>query len=354
MAEISYPFAAASAGGGSPLVSQIQWQSMAKGFGNDRIDFRLVNTNYTEAEIPFLTTTPGTGVLTVRPGNAFVGGFYYQLTASTTLTLDANSGSQGRIDLVVIRADLAAGSVNLGIVKGQPSANPVEPAPTRVAGGKWEMVLYACSVPASGGTVTLSSRRKVDIPSPVSVALNAEGIADGLQQGSFVLDLDVNDDTGGQTEGFKGRDGYTVTRHLGKRRPFTPDLFTVDNKPAAGDRFGYWRWIAPGTVSFSLEIHTQVHSALVTGGITSMCLSLPKPASAETLQVFSGCVTNPRKSNSMPNFMAITARTAANSTTCALYFPSLSSISEGLDSFARLPAYSVLYLSGVYEANTLN
>ncbi|MCX4554141.1 hypothetical protein [Streptomyces sp. NBC_01500] len=353
MAEISYPFAANSAGGGAQLVSQVQWQAMSHMFSEDCIDYPLTATSYESSDLPFYLTNPGTGTITVHPGNAFVGGFYYQLTANKTLTLAANSGNTDRIDLIVIRADLSSGSVNLAVSQGQPATNPVEPKPKRVPGGIWEMVLQTATVPANGGTITTSDRRKFVRPGPVAVPWNASVIAPGLPPGAFVIDMD-NNGTGGQAEGFYGADGFMSARTLGKRLPYTPDLFTVSNKPGAGDRNGFWRWIAPGTISFSVEITTGSKAVTASSGVTIIGFTLPKPAANNTRQVFTGMIDNPRVSNSMPNLIGVFGKTGTGANqNCYMYMDSTTTIKQGLDSVNTIPAYSTLSISGTYETASL-
>ncbi|MGJ3559640.1 hypothetical protein ACR6C2_16845 [Streptomyces sp. INA 01156] len=96
MAEISYPFTSDSPGGGQQMLSQLQWQYMARQFGKDRIDFRLSKHTILPAELPFDITRVNNTTISLTPGRALVGGFFYQLTASQTVSIAPNTGGTGR------------------------------------------------------------------------------------------------------------------------------------------------------------------------------------------------------------------------------------------------------------------
>lgn len=150
MAETSYPFAADTAGGGGKLVSDVQWQAMSHLCGSDRIDFQLTAPGYTNDSMPFWCEFDGTNII-IHPGSAWVGGFYYKNDSPLSMTAPTNAGAQPRIDLVVVRADMSTGSVNLAIKTGQPAASPVEPLVQRTPGGIWEMPLWIIELGANNG-----------------------------------------------------------------------------------------------------------------------------------------------------------------------------------------------------------
>jgi len=353
MAEISYPFAAASAGGGSPLVSQLQWQAMSHLWAADRIDFQLVNSSYSTTELPFYPQLVGSDI-SIGAGAAWVGGFYYKNDAPWVVPAPTNSGAQPRIDLVVIRADMSAGSVNLAIKTGQAAANPLEPTVQRTPGGVWEMPICMIRCEANNGARSIGDRRRFDVPGLVSTPWNMKDVMGAMPPGSFGLDLDVNiNDT--QSESFVGRDGYMVTRHLGKRRPYTPDVFPVSGKPASSNRKGFWRYIAPGTVFFSVEIsNPSTKAATLSGGGTGIGFSLPIAKSKDTAGVFHGFLYNPEYRDGLPNFVDIVAQDSWANTNCYLYYPNPNTTKEGLDTLKLIPGKSKLTVSGVYETNAFD
>ncbi|MGW2596966.1 hypothetical protein [Streptomyces klenkii] len=254
MAEISYPFSRSTPAGGTEIVSEVQWQAMAGMWGGDRVDFRLTSESYASGALPFSAAVINGRTIEVQPGRAWVGGFYYQLTASTLLTVEPNPTDKARKDTVVVRADVVQGSVNVAVVKGQPSASPIAPQPRRAPGQQWEMVLYEVDVPAKDGAPQLSLRAPFDMPSAVGTPWNTWPAADFLPVGTFLYDLDNN---GGdsQNEMFRGRDGTIITRHLGKSRTYAPGLANAVNVPSNGMVYkGRWRWAAPNLVYYSISI----------------------------------------------------------------------------------------------------
>lgn len=354
MSEISYPFTSDSAGGGSQMMSQLQWQYMARQFGKDRIDYRLTSTSLDATTLPFNGTVVNGTSVSIAPGRALVGGFFYQLTATQTVTIAANTGTLPRTDLIVLRADLSAGSVNLKVIQGQAAASPKVPSLTKAYGGIWEMPLHQVNVPASGGALTLVNVAPFDLAEPVAVPWNATNAGALQQTGTYVLDMDNNtNDT--QTEYFVGRDGFVATRHLGKSRTYTPNMFNGKYTLDAGQRQGRWRWVAPNTVYVSMSFTAYEDQGLsVSGSNWFLGVTLPKPANGKIRPVLSGFLSNPSQGGNMPNAMQITAHPTANSTNVTLYTPNFTTLAQGLDGLKMLPAGSTLYISGTYETNEFN
>lgn len=350
MAETSYPFFEDTAGGGAKLVSQTQWQSMAHLWASDRIDFQLTSATYSATDLPLNVTFSGTDIV-ISPGAAWVGGFYYRLDANLTIPAPTNVGATPRIDTVVLRADLSTGSVNVAVSPGQASTTPIEPTPARVLGGIWEMPIAAISLPANNGTKVLLPRRHFHSPTPAQVPWNRSEVSNTLPVGTFTLDMDSNS-SGGQTEGFKGRDGDMVTRTLGKRRTYTPEIFTLIHPMSTGDRKGFWRYIAPGTVQFSVSFtNRSIFPNTSTAG-WYIGFTLPVAPSRDIPMIFHGVLSNPENRDRMPNLISITAQTRVESSNvCALYYPSSTDLKEGLDGLTTIPSMSELFVSGVYETN---
>ncbi|MFF8629690.1 hypothetical protein [Streptomyces werraensis] len=354
MAEISYPFTSDSAGGGQQMMSQLQWQYMARQFGQDRVDYRLPDTSLSQEDLPFDLDKVSNYVYTVNPGRALVGGFFYQLTADMNVTLTANTGTTGRIDLIVLRADFSKGAVNLAVKTGQPSATPVVPSLTRTYGGVWEMALHQVTVPANGGTTVSSNVSPYDTGETVSVPWNAP-LAGALQQsGTFLLDMDnnVNDV---QTEYFKGRDGFFQTRHLGKRLSYTPAPVNGNRSLGTENRMGHWRRVGPGLVYFSARLETYEDQGIgLSSGAGWLGITLPKPASKNSKQVLTGLIQNSYMNGDYPNIMHILGYTIENTSNLVLTTPNPNNLAEGLDGLRQFPANSIFSISGIYETNELD
>jgi hypothetical protein len=353
--EISYPFSADSAGGGSQMMSQLQWQYMARQFGKDRVDFRLTSTSLASSDLPFYAQVVNGTTVSIAPGRALVGGFFYQLTATQTLTIAANTGATGRIDLIVLRADLTAGAVNLKVVQGQPAASPKVPTLTKSYGGVWEMPLHQVIVPANSGALSLVNVMPFDFPEHFAAPWNVAQAAALQQVGTFAVDMD-NNNTDTQTEYFVGRDGFVATRDLGKPRTYTPSLVNITGDVPTANKIGRWRWISPGVVYFSaVVINDYEDTGPVRTGSSVIGLTLPVPASGGTGQVLNGVLSNPYYGGGLPNLVEIhglTAKSSSAQTVISLYYPNASNLSEGMDGLRAIPPRSKLTISGVYEAST--
>jgi hypothetical protein len=335
-------------------MSQLQWQYMARQFGKDRVDYRLTSTSLDATTLPFNGTVVNGTSVSIAPGRALVGGFFYQLTATQTVTIVANTGSLPRTDLIVLRADLSAGSVNLKVVKGQAAASPKVPSLTKSYGGTWEMPLHQVNVPASGGALSVVNVAPFDMAESVAVPWNALSSGALQQVGTFVYDMDNNtNDT--QTEYFVGRDGFMAARHLGKSRTYTPNMFNGKYTLPSGNRKGRWRWVAPNVVHVSMSFTAFEDQGLsVSGSNWYLGATLPKAANGQIRQVLSGFIQNPGGNGNLPNAMQVTAHLAANSTNMTLYTPNFSNLAQGLDGVRSLPPASTLFISGTYEANEYN
>ncbi|MFE0773919.1 hypothetical protein [Streptomyces sp. NPDC058861] len=356
MAEVSYPFTQANASGGTDLVSQVQWQAMAGMWGGDRVDYTLTSESYAAGVLPFYARVINGRTVELSPGRAWVGGFYYQLTAATTVNIEANPTDKARKDTIVVRADLVKGSLNLVAVKGQPSASPIAPQPQRNPGQVWEMVLYEVDVPAKDGAISPSWRGVYKLPPAVSVPWNARLAADFAPVGTFLYDMDNN---GGDTqyEAFVGRDGYVISRHFGKSRTYTPKLVNMSGLPATGISYtGRWRYIAPNMVFFSVLIENKSGRDFATTNATALGITLPVTANGVTGQILSGFLRNPSYGMDHPNLMDLTAYIfpGKNAANIGLYSPNRSTTREGLDNHRVFPAGSAIQVSGTYESNSFS
>ncbi|MCY0962730.1 hypothetical protein [Streptomyces sp. H27-H5] len=351
MAEISYPFNADNSDGGRAIVSQTQWQSMAHMWGGDRIDYTLTASAYDAGDLPFSGRIINGRSVEIKPGKAWVGGFYYQLTAAKSVTIEANPGTKARKDIVVIQADMASSSVNLAVVKGTATSSPVAPQPRRVVGGLWEMVLFEVDVAALDASVTIDSRLSFNAPAPIASPWNTRGTAGNLPRGTLVYDMDVNN-TDTQYEAFNGRDGYVVTRDFGRTRTYTPELINV-NQPAI--REGRYRYIAPNMIWFSIHLQNTSGSELkLHPGNWTFGTTLPVPANGRTGQLFTAFMDNNTEPNAtnMPNFVQLLGKVnrGGNTSVIAFYQGSKWSADEGMDGVDFFPRRSYITVSGVYEA----
>jgi hypothetical protein len=81
-----------------------------------------------------LTVTAGTGLTSVlAAGQAFINGYSYVNDTNLVLAHTAAHATLDRLDLVVIRLDLAAREIHAAIVAGTPAASPSTPALTNTA-----------------------------------------------------------------------------------------------------------------------------------------------------------------------------------------------------------------------------
>jgi hypothetical protein len=69
--------------------------------------------------------------VTVKAGYAFVNGYAFRNPANYDVTLETADGSLPRIDRIIVRWDLSARNMYVGILKGTASASPAAPAVTR-------------------------------------------------------------------------------------------------------------------------------------------------------------------------------------------------------------------------------
>ncbi|OKH95412.1 hypothetical protein [Streptomyces uncialis] len=356
MAEISYPFNSSNGSGGTELVSQVQWQAMAGMWGGDRVDLTLASESYGPGALPFAARVLNGRTVEIQAGRAWVGGFYYQLTAAETVAIESNPTDRARKDTIVLRTDVVKGSVNLAAVKGQPSASPIAPRPQRNPGQVWEMVLYEVDVPPKDGAISPSWRGGFKLPPPIALPWNVRPAAEFTPVGTFLYDMDNN---GGDTqyEAYVGRDGYVVTQHLGKSRDYSPKLINVSGLPSSGISYsGRWRYISPNMVFFSVLIENKTKKNYSTSNATSLGVTLPVTANGVTGQVLSGMLRNPGYQMDYPNMMDLTAYISPgkNSGHVGLYSPNRTTTKEGLDNHKVFPAGSAIHVSGTYEANTFS
>ncbi|MFH8346792.1 hypothetical protein [Streptomyces sp. NPDC018045] len=354
MAEISFPFTESNESGGREVVSQLDWQSMSKLWGGDRLDFKLVNASYNGSAMPFDARVINGRTIELKPGAAWVGGFYYKSDSILTVDVEANPTENPRKDTIVIRTDVVKGCANIVVVKGQPSKSPIAPRPQRIAGQRWEMVLHEVTAPAKDGAITLLNVAPYDMPARIATPWNTRVTADYHDTGHFFYDMDSNNnDT--QYEAFNGRDGYMVTRHLGKARTYTPQIVNTGKLPSGILYRGLWRWIAPNTVHFSIDIENTSNTDVKQSGTGPLSFTLPVNPTSGIGQHFSGQMINSNYDAGMPNYVQLSGMSNMGNKTnvVRIFYPSPKYLSEGLDYLLTFPRKSSIVFSGTYEANAL-
>ncbi|GAA2041188.1 hypothetical protein [Nocardiopsis rhodophaea] len=103
-------------------------------------------------------TADGTGLVTIHPGYALVGGYWFRNTAPFQVEVTPNTSSAPRTDLVVVRADPDTSTVGVTTVQGAPGGT--RPTPTRTGEGRWEIGLAHITI--AGGSTTVA-RDAVDL-----------------------------------------------------------------------------------------------------------------------------------------------------------------------------------------------
>ncbi|MFJ9037999.1 hypothetical protein ACIRF8_15570 [Streptomyces sp. NPDC102406] len=141
MAEFSAPF------DGSPISTELQWSRQARRWGLDGV--HALDPAATTLKV----TASGSNTVLISVGGAFVNGFYYYSDTSKPLTVPANPGGGARVDLVVLRADVAANKVSAEYKTGGTSA----PTLTQDESGVWEIPLAQCTVAAGASVVTAAN-----------------------------------------------------------------------------------------------------------------------------------------------------------------------------------------------------
>lgn len=89
----------------------------------------------------------------IRSGQALVRGHYYQNTSEVTLTLDAASSSNPRIDTVVLELDPSANTIKLVVVTGVAEVGPSAEPVVQTDAGIYQIKLADISVSAGATTI---------------------------------------------------------------------------------------------------------------------------------------------------------------------------------------------------------
>lgn len=111
--------------GGDRLYSAVDFASYFGNLVSNGIFYRDVNN--------LKVSTNGGMNISVAVGSAFINGYNYQLTEPLILNIATASGTNPRIDRVVVRLDMSARAINLVVKTGTATANPTAPELTRTA-----------------------------------------------------------------------------------------------------------------------------------------------------------------------------------------------------------------------------
>lgn len=141
MAEASYPFEDVD-------VSETQFGRWARNFQETGVKGVPGDTN-------LLVIGDNSGLqVRVNAGEAFVRGHYYENTLQATVTL-TTSGTNTRIDAIVLELDVLANSIKLKAVQGTAVvSSPVAPTLTQTEGGVYQVLLAHVVIPNSATLIS--------------------------------------------------------------------------------------------------------------------------------------------------------------------------------------------------------
>jgi len=118
MAQISYPFD----GGTGATITEQQWSNMAGIWQDDGV----VAGDPSSMSLK-VTTLGEPGVIYVETGQAYIAGFYYELTNQLAVGVPENDEDDSRIDLVILRLDKSSNGIEVAYKEGIPASSPVPP-----------------------------------------------------------------------------------------------------------------------------------------------------------------------------------------------------------------------------------
>lgn len=146
MAETSFPVA-----GGAGVTDAAYERLLGPITGAGRYDFGVTNSAYTTSLI--YGDSSGRQVKALANQSAMVRGFRWESGSTPpSISLDANTSGNTRLDLIVLRLNRSTFTVRLGKTNGTPSTLPAAPAPVQDSGsaGVWELPLATVRVTSSG------------------------------------------------------------------------------------------------------------------------------------------------------------------------------------------------------------
>lgn len=139
MAKTAFPLAT------SPIPSDAEWRAIAKYWLSTGVIKGAAN------KLAVIGDSTGMQVK-VQPGEAYIEGTRFASDAIETLPISAADATNPRIDLVVLRLDTVAGTVDFAVLTGTAAASPTAPLPTQTT-TRWELPLAQVAVAANATTI---------------------------------------------------------------------------------------------------------------------------------------------------------------------------------------------------------
>lgn len=143
MAKTAFPTAT------SPIPTDAEWRSIAKYWLSTGI------IRGTTSELAVYADSTGMQVK-VSAGEAYVEGTRFASNAVETLPISTADATNPRIDLVVLRLDTVAGTVDFAVLTGTAAVSPVAPTPTQTT-TRWELPLAQVAVAAAAATIAAAN-----------------------------------------------------------------------------------------------------------------------------------------------------------------------------------------------------
>jgi hypothetical protein len=139
MTQTSYPLI------NSPILNQKQWSNMAQHW----LETGVIQGVYSDLAVAQDTSGMQVKVL---PGQAWIQGHFYESDAAEILAIGASDPVNVRLDRIVLRLDWDAGTIQLSVLQGVPSATPSAPALTQNS-SRWEISLATIRVEQGTGII---------------------------------------------------------------------------------------------------------------------------------------------------------------------------------------------------------
>jgi hypothetical protein len=133
----------------SPIASDIALARLHRRWGVDG-----VVADGPDALDRLTATGSGTSQITLAPGYALVGGWFYRTDTPISMNVAPNESAQARRDLVVIRAHTAENACFPYIIQGTPGGST--PQPVRDPSGTWDLPLAEYAIAGQSAVVASS------------------------------------------------------------------------------------------------------------------------------------------------------------------------------------------------------
>jgi hypothetical protein len=154
---------------GSPALNQKQWSNMAQHW----LETGVIKGVYSDLAVAQDTSGMQVKVL---PGQAWIQGHFYESDAFEILAIGASDPIYVRLDRIIVRLDWDAGTVQLAVLQGVPSASPTAPALTQNS-SRWEISLATIRVEQGTGVILFTK-----ITDERNLVKNANAIQETPQQ----------------------------------------------------------------------------------------------------------------------------------------------------------------------------